>query len=382
MRSAKASIVKLGHNHYRVFVEAARDPITGKRRRLSKTVRGSAKKAEEAKIELLILAGDVEHVSAVVSIENYIDSVFLPGKLSRHKKGKLKLRTYETYCDRIDLYIRPYLGNRMLASTDAPDIERWLEVFDTEAKKKEALRMLSMIYSHAIAKRYLRYNPCVAVERPEADEYEPGVLDEEDIEVYMWHFRGSRVEPLVLLAIGGAFRRGEMIALDAEDINLVTGRVDVDDAIVESRRGPHHDTPKTRKGKRRTYLPMIIVERLREILPSSGPVARNLDGSRMAPNWARKIYTRELEKLPDGVPRVIMKDLRHSSLTLAYDSGSDEKDLPSRAGHGSFAVTDKHYIRSKGGKDKIIARHMDAALRANMCQSKQTKLVSGEVVSF
>lgn len=381
MRSAQASIVKLGKDHYRVFVEAGRDLLTGKRKRISKTVRGSRKDAERAKVELLVKAGETEACS-YLTVREYASTVYLPSKAEELNQGVLKQRTYESYSDRIRLYIDPYLGDMVLGELDPSEIKRWLGVFSTQPKKHEALRMLSMVCHHAMYEGHLKANPCDMVRPPKVDKYEPDVLDEQDIEVYLWHFRDTRIEPIVLLAMGGAFRRGEMVALNAEDINFTTGATIVDDAFVESKKGPIREKPKTKTSTRTTYLPDVITERLRILLPESGPIACRLDGERLAPNSVRKLYVGLRDTIPEGVPRVSLKNLRHSSLTLAFDTGADILDVSNRAGHSDTRITTDRYVRPKGSRDKRTAKLMDTALRANQCQPEGVKLVSGQIEAF
>ncbi len=43
-------------------------------------------------------------------------------------------------------------------------------------------------------------------------------------------------------------------------------------------------------------------------------------------------FIRERDSLPEGVKRISLKNLRHTSLTLAYDSGADLLDVSRRAG--------------------------------------------------
>ena len=384
MRSAQASIVEIEKGkRYRVFVEAGRDINTGKRKRYSKRVSGSRKDAEKAKLELLIKAGETDVVSGL-TVAEYCHDVFLPNRQKLVAEGKMKRRTVETYEDRIRLHIEPTLGNIKMSDLTPKVVRRWLEGMDRDSIRREAYKALHAICQRAVYDDQIPSNPVSRVEPPKPSGYEPDVLDMEDIEVYLWHFRGTRIEPVVLLVMGGAFRRGEIDALDAEDINLSTGMVEIDDAYVESRKGTIHETTKTGKS-RSVHLPRIVLDRLREILPDSGPVARRKDGARMKPNSIRQLYVRTIKTMPEGVPRIPLKNLRHTSLTLAYDSGADIMDVSNRAGHSGIEITKRYYVRPKGNRDVKAAKMMDETMRshgASRCQLKSVPLVSGEVESF
>ena len=79
MRSAKGSVYQLGPDRWRVQIEAPRDANTGKRSRPSTIVRGSRKKAEQVKAQMLIDAGYVS-ISSDIDVEEYAHSVFLNRK--------------------------------------------------------------------------------------------------------------------------------------------------------------------------------------------------------------------------------------------------------------------------------------------------------------
>ncbi len=376
MRSAQASIVKLGEKHFRVFVEAGRDVKTGKRKRYTKTVRGSRKDAEKAKTELLIKAGNTD-VHSDTTFAEYVHEQYLP-----EKRTRLKTTSYEAYERRLEQHVIPLIGNVKLCDLTAQDIRKAIASVDGPKVQKEARRMVHMVCQHAVYNDYLQSNPCDRVQPPRVERYDPEVLDEQDIEVYLWHFRGTRAEPVVLLALGGAFRRGEMVALNAEDIDRATGATVIDDSIVPTSNGPERGDPKTENGIRVVHLPKAILSRLLEIIPEQGPVVRRLDGKRYSPEGVTHLYERERSKLPEGVPRISLKNLRHTSLTLSYDSGADILDVSNRAGHSGIGITTRYYVRPKGDRDKRTANLMDEALSATACQSDSIRLVSGAVESI
>lgn len=359
MRSANGSVYQLKDGRWRVQVEIPRDARTGKRRRLTRTIRGSRKDAELLKIELLAEAGDTT-ADSYMTLDEFFTAGFVPKKRKLIEQGRFKLRSLETYEDRYRLHIMDDLGSVRLKDIDAPMVRRLIDSKDRQSVRVEAYKTLNSIMQEAVYSGKITSNPLTAVEPPRPRDYEPEVLDVEDIEVYLWHFRGTRIEPVVLIALGGAFRRGEIVALDVEDIDFDSGEAMVDDSFVETKDGARHETTKNYK-KRLVHFPAFVTARLREVLPKSGPVMQTLDGRRMKPNSVRQLYARTLRTMPEGVPRISLKNLRHTSLTLAYDSGADIKAVADRAGHSSTRVTERFYVRSKGARDKEAAELIDHA---------------------
>lgn len=82
----------------------------------------------------------------------------------------------------------------------------------------------------------------------------------------------------------------------------------------------------------------------------------------MAPDSLTRAYERLLVDLPDDLPRVSFRNLRYTSLTLAYDSGAKITEVRNRAGHSSQAVTERCYLLPHASNDADIAYHMGQAL--------------------
>ena len=361
MRSAKGSVYPLGPDRWRVQIEAPRDANTGKRSRPSTIVRGSRKKAEQVKAQMLIDAGYVS-ISSDIDVEEYAHSVFLNRKKKLIAKGKFKIRTLESYEERLRLHILPYIGHVQVQELRPIHVRMVQDAAPTDAVAREARKVLSSMITEAMYDELLASNPVKNVRPIDESDYEPEQLDVEDMEVYLWHFKDTRVENVVLLAIGGAYRRGEIVALNAEDINLDTGLVVIDDALVESREGTIPETPKNHKA-RTNVIPAVILERLRETLPESGPVITTLKGDRMKPNSVRKLYEKTLSTIPEGVPRIPLKNLRHTSLTAVYDATGKMDSSQIHGGHSSEITTKKYYVRPHDTQKYAAAEAVDAFLR-------------------
>lgn len=354
MRSAKGSVSRVSEGRWRVSVELPRDPATGRRRRMSKTVRGSRADAEAEKARLLLAPADSQ--APDMPLADYVERFFLP-----RKERELKRKTVSEYRRKLRLYVLPRLGAMPLRSIAPRTVALWLDSLGGGAKAREALRVLSSVLSCAMYDQMLPDNPCARVRPPKPSDYEPQVLDAAQIRRYLDAFVGSPVEAAVLLAIGGGLRRGEVCGLDVSDIDAASGEVRVGRTCVVVDGVPTIDTPKSRSGYRTVHLPDSIMRRLSAVLPPSGPVVCS-SGARMHPDAVSKAYRRVQASMPPDLPRVPFKNLRHSSLTLAYESGADMLALQERGGHSSISVTERYYLRPQGGRDREIADAMDAAL--------------------
>lgn len=361
MRSASGSIRELDKGkRYRVTVEFPRDAVTGKRNRATKTVRGSRKDAERVKMEML---SEADRLESSCTLDAYFYGLYTPKARKRIERGEFKQRTLENYEQRYRVHVSPYIGSSIVSSITAPMLRRVFERIPGNTTRLGVYRVMSAIMQSAVYDGVAQVNVVKQIRPPKKDDYEPDVLNEDEIWAYLEHFHGSKAEKIFLLAFGGGFRRGEMVALDVEDIDMGTGVVQVDDSYVVSReKGVLRETPKNHK-KREVVLPRIILDALAPLLPSSGPVLLGSDGKRITPDALTHCFEGVRDTLPDGVRRITLKNLRHTSLSFAYDSGADLKDVSRRGGHSTQQITEIFYLRPQGTRDAEVAEKMDSALR-------------------
>ena len=197
----------------------------------------------------------------------------------------------------------PQLGSIRLSDLTVRACKRWLDKFDSPALHFVAYTTLRQVLNHAIANECLTVSPLDKVTSPKRDDYEPTVLDTEDIEVYLWHYRDTSVEVAVLLAIGAGLRRGEIVALNVSDINPYTGRVTIDNAVTQHGATIYEGTPKSLYNVREVYLPTTILSRLVKVLPKDGAVLQGHEG-RMSPDRLTFHYRWIQRTMPEGVPRI------------------------------------------------------------------------------
>ena len=150
-----------------------------------------------------------------------------------------------------------------MGEVTASDVRSALALIGSPSIEKEARRTLHMVFQMAVYDDAVEDNPVARVKPPRTERYRPDVLNASEVVAYVEHFRGSLIEPAVLVVLGCGLRRGEVIALDVEDVDLDTGVVTVDDSIVPTAVGDLNGPTKTENGVRRVHMPRILLERLR-----------------------------------------------------------------------------------------------------------------------
>lgn len=365
MRSANGGITKRRDDLWEVSIELPRDLETGKRRRQAKKIRGSRKQAEQARAELLIKAG--LHLGQTMTVDTFFTQFYLS-----YVKDKCRKSTVEGYESHYINQIKPYIGNMELSDVTVIVIEELLLKQKTKSAKFEAYKLLRQMFNRAYKLDLISVNPIDKVDTPKKDEYTPEVLVKEDALAYIDHFEGTSVYAGVLVAIGAGLRRSEIVALNWDDI-ATDGAITVDNAITTVHGKPRDDNPKTQFSNRVVYLPKFISDLLNEIRPEDKktkwgkkiaiPLLIDTNGERMNPDRFTKLYAKHLKTIDPDVKQVSLKNLRHSSLTLAYESGVDILSVSRRAGHSSIAITSKYYVRPDASVDRNAASSLNDFLQ-------------------
>jgi integrase len=187
-----------------------------------------------------------------------------------------------------------------------------------------------------------------------------------------------RYRAAVLLGAWCGLRRGEIIALIPQDIDLNAGTVTVRTNRVEllETRQAFDGPPKTDAGKRTVTVPPHVLPILEAHMREwSGPdrVFIGRDGKPMRGDAVRQAFTRARRKA--GMPGFRFHDLRHTGQTLAASAGATLKDLMKRLGHSSPAAAQR-YLHAVDGRDAEIASALsDLAAHGNAARLPKSIVV-------
>jgi integrase len=169
-----------------------------------------------------------------------------------------------------------------------------------------------------------------------------------------------------LSAVTGA-RRGEVIALQWEDVDLERGEIRLDENYVRSSDGMILKDTKTHQ-MRRLSIDAATVVLLRkhkedcatrlnmlglEIEDKTWVFSAKLDFSQpREPSAVTRRYSRLVAKLKI---KTMLKELRHYSATELLTAGVDLRTVSGRLGHGDGATTLRYYTAWVGAADKAAA---------------------------
>jgi integrase len=212
-------------------------------------------------------------------------------------------------------------------------------------------RVLHEALHQAIKWQILGRNVADAVEPPRPERKEMCALDEAETAKLLEAAQGSRMYTPILVAVTTGLRRGELLGLRWQDVELDTEILAVRQSIEQTRSGLRFKTPKTQKGQRAVALPSITVETLRRHRTEQNK-ERLLLGPRYADQglvfsmpdgtpWEPDAFTDAYRVIArqSGLPQVRFHDLRHTHATQLLRQGIHPKVVSERLGHATVAIT-------------------------------------------
>ena len=305
--------------------------------------------------------------------------VWLTYWYENHSKPKIRPTTQETYESRIRLHIIPEIGDIPLNKLTQNDLQQFYGRLKKSGRKRftdkygEGLsdRMVRMCHAtcrsaleKAVQDGLIRVNPAIGCKLPPKKAKEMQVLDREELQKFLIQAQADGYYELFLLDLCTGLRRGELIALQWEDLNFETGVLTVNKQAYTVNGELQIIPPKTKASMRKLVLPPAVLAVLREyrkkvdsrwMFPSPVKADRPV-----TPGVARRRLQTILERA--DCKRVRFHDLRHTFATLALENGMDVKTLSAMLGHVSAVTTLDIYTHITGDMQRAAAASIDRSI--------------------
>jgi len=212
----------------------------------------------------------------------------------------------------------------------------------------------------------------VKAPRPAKPEIKPLSPDQARKLIATAYATGDRYAALYVLALHTGLRKGEMLGLRWDDLDLdaTTPSLQVRRTMSETRTGHKFELPKSGKGRSiklsrkavealRSHRARQAEEKLR--LGEGGLVFPTMTGTTTSGTNLLGRYFRPLLKRA-GLPPVRLHDLRHTCATVLLMAGKHPKYVQELLGHASVAITLDTYGRMLPGMGNEAADAMSDAL--------------------
>ena len=183
---------------------------------------------------------------------------------------------------------------------------------------------------------------------------------------------------LFILELSTGMRRGEILGLQWDDLNMQTGELKISRQVAILNGKIHITEPKTKTSVRTIILPTDIVKMLAEykktinskwLFPS--PIKEDMPRN---PSAVRKVLDRTLEKA--NCKHIRFHDLRHTFATTALANGMDIKTLSAIIGHNSAETTINIYTHITDEMQRIAADKIEQGIMRNVSLSDKDRKVT------
>lgn len=376
---------------WEIRVYLGRDPLTGKPRQVSQTVRGGAKIADQALRDLI----DKQPPSRGDGLGVTFGQL-LTRWLEECERLDLSPTTLSTYRSQIEGTIRPALGKVALNRLTAKNLDDLYGALKAKKRSAKTIRNYHAIISSALhqAERWgwVRENVAEHAKPPRVSQRraKAPAVDVVRAIITKAEERDPRLAPLLMLGALTGMRRGELCALRWTDVHLDRGELDIARSVVIVPGGLSEKATKTDRTRRvaldRVGIALLKQHRRRvtqwarlaeaSLADDAFVFSPEIDGSMpYRPDSVTGFFIRLRDGL--GFKDVRLHDLRHFTATQLIGAGVDVRTVAGRLGHSDPSLTLRVYSHVIEERDRAAAAILGRVLSKPPKRTKAKALKAG-----
>lgn len=303
------------------------------------------------------------------------------------QKKTLSPNTYNSYSHTIETYIKPALGHFKLADITPLHMQKFINALSEQktlrhstiapSTVKSYYIVVQSIFKFACRMGFLEQNPATStnLDFPKSPPAHTEILDEKGIknlleclenEPLMW-------KTLIHLALCTGCRRGELAALQWDDIDWSKKQVKICKSMYHIKGEKGVKLPKSRDSNRVITIPDYMLQMLKyyknrqteqKLLQGQDWNKNNMlflsrSGNYISPNVISGWFQSFLQK--NAIPHIKFHSLRHTSATILLASGTNIKTVSSRLGHSNLTTTNR-YVHALLDADIVAANALEQKL--------------------
>ena len=368
------SVSKRGKTWY--FVVDIGQDVTGKRKQKLKSGFRTKEEAQKALREFQnrLDRGFDPHADRITFREFVEGTESRIGWLASHA-DQVESSTVRRYQSLARVYLMPRLGSKRLGQIRPAEIQACLDAMDRAPRTIQHVRALaSKIFSDALRLELIPRNPAKPTQAPKAERPDLEVPTTAHVPALVAAAAGSVYEPALWLSLFTGARRGEVLAVSWDRIDLNGRRIAIDRSLERIDGQFRIKEPKTKRSRRDVAIPPVLVERLRRWKAEqrkrrlaagpgwAGPDNPERDlvcddglGGPLVPDSYSKAFKRFAASA--GIPDARLHDLRHAAATLMMEAGVHPSVVSRSLGHASEAFTMSVYGHVR---DEMLDQAADA----------------------
>ena len=354
---------------------AGHDPETGKA--IYKNVLGRTQ--AEAKTKLKAAIEETKSLD-VTKAGKYTVGAWMDEWFENYAKIKVRPSSHQTYLGYIDNHIKPNIGKIPLEKLTSLELQKLykkllekgrVERIESKGQSKglspKTVRNIHQIIASAMKlakeQRLIAADPTEGCALPKLEHREMKALPVEQLTSFLREAKDSGVFEMYYVELATGLRRGELLGLKWEDIDLEKGILRVKRQVARIN-GEVVEAPLKTKNAYRT-LPLAkdtiaVLKEQKKKVGSSHWVFPSPTGGPISPDSVLHMLHRVLKRA--GLPRIRFHDLRHTFAILALQNGVDIKTVSGVLGHFSAGFTLDIYAHVTTAAQKEAAKAMEKDL--------------------
>lgn len=362
---------KTGKETWLFKVDVGTDPITGKRRQITRRGFATKKAAQAACAEVV---NEHEKGTFVNATKDKVKE-FILDYLDNTYRHQVSLRTYECKMSLATKHIIPRLGHLPLAKVTPMDIQS----FYNELRKTYSAGyvqnigvLLGLVFKQAEQWGLIKKNVVPLVKKPSTPRKKSNlnVWTIEQQKAFLSHakaHKGDYYYYIYLVALATGMRQGEILGLLWSDVDFKEKSIHVRrTAIYHGKKLEIKDSPKTDSSVRAIRIPDEVVKELREYKLMCKPNDLNLVFP--SPKTGKILYSNSLDKnfrldvAAAGLPPLPFHNLRHTFATTLLELEESLKVVQEILGHATIKTTADTYAHVTTNMQEKAADRINSAV--------------------
>src|SRR5215207_582528 len=277
----------------------------------------------------------------------------------RNRSGeRYKPSAIRGYEQNLRTRVLPALGHERLRELDLPRLQRFVDGLAAggvaAATISTTVTPLRAIYRRARQLGEAQNSPTTGLSVPSVNRRQTRFATADQVEALLGQLASAKARALWATAFYAGLRRGELMGLHREEVDLATGLIRVERGWDQCE---GEIAPKSKQGRRRVPIPAVLRDHLAAYLAASAAESGRLFVG------ARDSYDRGREAAEAArVEPPTLHACRHGYASLMIAAGVNVKALSTFMGHANIRITLDQYGHLLPGAEDEAAGLLDAFL--------------------